>query len=386
MSSTEPMKKVIVISDSFKGSLSSSAIARTAREVIGQYYPQCQVIGLPVADGGEGTVDCFLEALGGQRVTVPVTGPWGEPVEAAYGRIGDTAVVEMAAAAGLPMVGERLDPSRTTTYGVGQLLRHAVEHGATHLVLGLGGSATNDGGCGAAAAMGVQFYNDAGKTFIPVGETLPQIRTMDCTAARELLCGVTVEVMCDIDNPLCGPRGAAAVFGPQKGADAAMIRQLDEALGHMADVIEQDLGLCVSDLPGAGAAGGFGGGAAAFFGAILRPGIEVVLDLVQFEQQLAGCDLVLTGEGRMDGQSLGGKVPIGVSRRAAKYHVPVVAIVGITGEGIEPVYEEGITAVFTTNREALPFERICHRGEADYRRTLTDLMRFTKATESFACR
>ena len=373
------MKKVIVISDSFKGSLSSSAIVRVARDVLGQFYPNCQVIGLPVADGGEGTVDCFLEAVGGERIAVPVTGPWGESVEACYGRIGDTAVVEMAAAAGLPMVGERLDPSKTTTYGVGQLLRHAVEHGAIHLILGLGGSATNDGGCGAAAAMGVVFRDKAGQSFVPVGETLGEIASIDCTAARALLSGVTVEVMCDIDNPLCGPQGAAAIFGPQKGADAAMIRQLDHNLGYLARRIETDLGITVSELPGAGAAGGFGAGAAAFFGAQVRPGIEVVLDLVRFEEQLDGCDLVLTGEGRMDGQSLGGKVPIGVSRRAKKKQVPVVAIVGITGPGIESIYDEGITAVFSTNREALPFAAVRDRGEDDYRRALTDLMRYTKA-------
>ena len=379
MWSIKPMKKVIVISDSFKGSLSSSAIVRVARDVLGQFYPNCQVIGLPVADGGEGTVDCFLEAVGGERIAVPVTGPWEESVEACYGRIGDTAVVEMAAAAGLPMVGERLDPSKTTTYGVGQLLRHAVEHGAIHLILGLGGSATNDGGCGAAAAMGVVFRDKAGQSFVPVGETLGEIASIDCTAARALLSGVTVEVMCDIDNPLCGPQGAAAIFGPQKGADAAMIRQLDHNLGYLARRIETDLGITVSELPGAGAAGGFGAGAAAFFGAQLRPGIEVVLDLVRFEEQLDGCDLVLTGEGRMDGQSLGGKVPIGVSRRAKKKQVPVVAIVGITGPGIESIYDEGITAVFSTNREALPFAAVRDRGEDDYRRALTDLMRYTKA-------
>lgn len=379
MWSIELMKKVIVISDSFKGSLSSSAIVRVARDVLGQFYPNCQVIGLPVADGGEGTVDCFLEAVGGEQIAVPVTGPWGESVEACYGRIGDTAVVEMAAAAGLPMVGERLDPSKTTTYGVGQLLRHAVEHGAIHLILGLGGSATNDGGCGAAAAMGVVFRDKAGQSFVPVGETLGEIASIDCTAARALLSGVTVEVMCDIDNPLCGPQGAAAIFGPQKGADAAMIRQLDHNLGYLARCIETDLGITVSELPGAGAAGGFGAGAAAFFGAQLRPGIEVVLDLVRFEEQLDGCDLVLTGEGRMDGQSLGGKVPIGVSRRAKKKQVPVVAIVGITGPGIEPIYDEGITAVFSTNRDALPFAAVRDRGEDDYRRALTDLMRYTKA-------
>ena len=379
MWSIKPMKKVIVISDSFKGSLSSSAIVRVARDVLGQFYPNCQVIGLPVADGGEGTVDCFLEAVGGEQIAVPVTGPWGESVEACYGRIGDTAVVEMAAAAGLPMVGERLDPSKTTTYGVGQLLRHAVEHGAIHLILGLGGSATNDGGCGAAAAMGVVFRDKAGQSFVPVGETLGEIASIDCTAARALLSSVTVEVMCDIDNPLCGPQGAAAIFGPQKGADAAMIRQLDHNLGYLARRIETDLGITVSELPGAGAAGGFGAGAAAFFGAQLRPGIEVVLDLVRFEEQLDGCDLVLTGEGRMDGQSLGGKVPIGVSRRAKKKQVPVVAIVGITGPGIESIYDEGITAVFSTNREALPFAAVRDRGEDDYRRALTDLMRYTKA-------
>ena len=370
------MKKIIVISDSFKGSLSSGEIARIAADCISRSFPGCRVLGLPVADGGEGTVDCFLEAVGGERVTVPCTGPWGEPVQAAYGRIGDTAVIEMAAAAGLPMAGDRLDPSRTTTYGVGQLILHAVQQGARHLVLGLGGSATNDGGCGAAAALGVRFYNAAGEAFVPVGATLPEIASIDCTEAAERLKGVAVEVMCDIDNPLCGDRGAAAVFGPQKGADAAMIRRLDQALGHMADIIEKDLGRSVRTLPGAGAAGGFGAGAAAFFGAELRPGIEVVLDLVRFDELLDGCDLVLTGEGRMDGQSLGGKVPIGVSRRAKARNVPVVAIVGVVGPGIEPVYDEGITAVFTTNREALPFEQIRHRGAEDYRRTLTDLLRF----------
>lgn len=373
------MKKIIVISDSFKGSLTSRAIAQTAKEVIGRFYPNCTVVGLPVADGGEGTVDCFLEAVGGARITVSVTGPWGEPVDAAYARLGDTAVVEMAAAAGLPMVGQRLDPSRTTTYGVGQLLRHAVEHGARRLVLGLGGSATNDGGCGAAAAMGVIFRNAAGDAFVPAGGTLCEIASIDCTEVRSLLQGVTVEVMCDIDNPLCGSHGAAAVFGPQKGADTAMVQRLDDGLAHLARIIERDLGISVGDLPGAGAAGGFGAGAAAFLEATLRPGIEVVLDLVHFDEQLQDCDLVLTGEGCMDGQSLGGKVPIGVSRRARKQNVPVVAIVGITGPGIEPVYGEGITAVFTTNREALPFETIRCRGEADYRRTLTDLMRLLSA-------
>ncbi len=373
------MKKVIVISDSFKGSLESAQAAAIAADCFARYYPGCQVIGLPVADGGEGTVDCFLEAAGGERVVVPVTGPWDEPVEAAYARIGDTAVVEMAAAAGLPMAGDRLDPSRTTTWGVGLLLRHAVEHGAKKLILGLGGSATNDGGCGCAAAVGVKFYDAAGNEFRPVGATLGDIARIDVSEAQALLRGVSVEVMCDIDNPLCGDRGAAAIFGPQKGADPAMVASLDAGLAHMARAVQRELGLQVAELPGAGAAGGFGAGAVAFLGAVLRPGIEVVLDMVGFDGLLDGCDLVLTGEGRIDGQSLSGKVPVGVARRARRKNVPVIALVGVLGDGVEAVYQEGITAVFNTNRFGRPFEEIRARTPQDYRSALEDILRLLKA-------
>ncbi len=370
------MKKIIIVSDSFKGSLSSSQIVRIAKERIPAYFPACQVIGMPVADGGEGTVDCFLEAMGGERITVPVTGPWGEQVSGFYARIGDTAVVEMAAAAALPMVGDRKDPSRTTTWGVGELIRHAIMQGAKKIILGLGGSATNDGGCGCAAALGVKFLDAKGTAFTPVGATLKDIAALDCSEADALLNGIAVEVMCDIDNPLCGARGAAAVFAPQKGADAAMVAELDAGLAHLAAVVQKHLGISVAELPGAGAAGGFGAGAVAFLHAELRPGIEVVLDFVGFDRQLEGCDLVITGEGRIDGQSLGGKVPIGVSRRAKQHGVPVIAIVGIVSDDADAVYEEGITAVFNTNRAALPFAEIKDRGENDYRRTLDDVLRF----------
>ena len=373
------MNKVIVISDSFKGTLSSAAIAEIAETCIHEVYPHCQVIGLPVADGGEGTVDCFLKALGGTRVTCTVQGPWQDPTEACYARIGATAVIEMAAAAGLPLAAPRLDPSRTTTYGVGELIRHAVTHGATHLILGLGGSATNDGGCGAAAALGTQFFNAAGEGFCPVGATLSEIVHINADETRALLHGVQVEVMCDIDNPLCGPSGAAAVFAPQKGADDAMVQRLDQGLSHLAQILAQDLRASVALLPGAGAAGGFGAGAAAFLDAALRPGIEVVLDLLQFSAQLRDCDLVITGEGRIDGQSLGGKVPVGVARRAKQAGVPVVAIVGVVGPDCEAVYDAGITAIFPTNREALPFSELAARAAEDYRRTLRDLLRYTRA-------
>lgn len=373
------MRKVIVISDSFKGSLSSGQVAETAADCIRRFWPDCRVIGLPVADGGEGTVECFLRAAGGQRVTVPTTGPWGECVEAAYARIGEKAVVEMASAAGLPMAGTRLDPSRTTTYGVGGLIRHAVEHGAKKLILGLGGSATNDGGCGCAAALGVRFFDRAGMEFRPVGATLAQIVRIDCTDAEKLLDGVAVEVMCDIDNPLCGPAGAAAVFGPQKGADAAMISALDAGLAHLAGVVRNQLGRDVAQIPGAGAAGGFGAGAVAFLNAVLRPGIEVVLDLVGFDGLLDGCDLVITGEGRIDGQSLSGKVPVGVARRARRRQVPVIAVVGDVRDDAYAVYDEGITAIFSINRLAIPFEEARARSAEDYRRTLEDILRYTCA-------
>lgn len=369
------MKKIVVISDSFKGTISSSRVAKIAKECILNHFPDCEVVGLPVADGGEGTVECFLEAVGGEAIACEVQGPWGEPVQAQYARIGHVAVVEMAAAAGLPLAAPRLNPSRTTTYGVGQLIAHAVKSGAKKIILGLGGSATNDGGCGCAAALGVRFYDGDGKAFCPTGGTMENIERIDCSEAQKLLQGVEVEVMCDIDNPLCGKRGAAHVFAPQKGADAAMVERLDQGLTHLASLVEEG----IAQLPGAGAAGGFGFGAVAFMGAKLRAGIEVVLDMVEFEKQLQGCDLVITGEGRIDGQSLGGKVPVGVARRAAAMGVPVVALVGVVGDDADAVYGEGITAVFNTNRAGLPFADIQHRGDQDYRRAMESLMRYTKA-------
>lgn len=368
------MKKIVVISDSFKGTISSSRVAQLAKACILKHFPQCEVVGLPVADGGEGTVDCFLEAVGGEAVACRVQGPWGEPVTANYAKIGEIAVVEMAAAAGLPMAAPNLNPEKTTTYGVGQLISHAVKNGAKKIILGLGGSATNDGGCGCAAALGVRFFDAGGTEFCPTGGTLKNIAKIDASVAENLLQNVEVEVMCDIDNPLCGSRGAAYVFAPQKGADKAMVERLDAGLSHLAKLTDSK----AAELPGAGAAGGFGFGAVAFMGAKLRAGIEVVLDLVEFEKKLEGCDLVITGEGRIDGQSLGGKVPVGVSRRAKKLGVPVVAVVGVVGDDADAVYDEGITAVFNTNRAGLPFADILHRGEEDYSRTMESLMRYTK--------
>ena len=252
------MKKCIVISDSFKGTLSSLEICRIARESIPRFFPDCQVITAPVADGGEGLVECFEAAIGAQPVTVSVTGPLGKPVRATYARKDKTAIVEMAAAAGLPMMGRNGDPARTTTYGVGELIRHAIENGCTEILLGLGGSATNDGGCGCAAALGTGFYDIHGNRFIPTGATLEQIETIRVPDGWTLPEDVRITVMCDVTNPLYGPTGAAYVFAPQKGADAEKVKSLDAGLRHFGDVIRSQYGLDVSAMPGAGAAGGMG--------------------------------------------------------------------------------------------------------------------------------
>ena len=373
------MKKCIVISDSFKGTISSLEICRIAKASIPKFFPQCQVLTVPVADGGEGTVDCFVEAMGAQRVKAAATGPYGETIQAVYGRKGACAIIEMAAAAGLPMVGQRRDPSRTTTYGVGQLIAHAVEHGCREILLGLGGSATNDGGCGCAAALGVKFYNRRGEEFVPTGLTLDQIHKIDVSQARERLEGVTITVMCDVDNPLYGPRGAAYIFAPQKGANQDMVEQLDEGLRKLDKAIQMSLNCSVADLPGAGAAGGMGGGCVAFLGAQLKSGIESVLDTVGFDAMLEGADLVITGEGRIDGQSVHGKVISGIAGRTKPRNIPLVALVGGIAEDAAAGYDLGVTAMFSIDRSAQDFWEYAPKSDVYYQRTLEDILRLIRA-------
>lgn len=373
------MKNIILIPDSFKGTMSSAQVCDLMAQAIRPGFPQARLVTIPVADGGEGSVDAFLSAMGGEKIACPVQGPYGKPVEAFYGRIGDTAVIEMAAAAGLPLVGEDRRVADTTTYGVGQLMHAAIDAGAKKLIVGLGGSATNDGGCGAAAALGMRFYDSAGRRFVPVGGTLARI---DSISAEHLYTkGRKIEIvtMCDIDNPLCGAQGAAAVFGPQKGADAETITLLDEGLAHLAALAKRDLGADVLHLPGAGAAGGMGGGMVAFFGSALQMGIETVLDAVGFDALLADAGLVLTGEGRLDSQSLRGKVVVGVARRARKQGVPVFAVVGDVAQGAEAAYLEGVTAIFSINRVAVPYKEAKKRAPDDLRQTVENLMRALQA-------
>ena len=373
------MERYVLVPDSFKGTLGSGEICAILREEILRAKPDAEVVSIPVADGGEGSVDAFLTAVGGQRVQVPCHGPHMEEMTGFYGLLPDgTAVVEMAAAAGLPLAGNRLEPDTATTYGVGELMADAAARGARCIILGLGGSATNYGGCGAAAALGARFLDGQGKTFLPTGGNLDRIARIDFGGQRPL---PEITVMCDIDNPLCGPTGASEVFGPQKGADPEMVRRLDGNLRHLAEVIRRDLGTEILDLPGAGAAGGMGGGAAAFWNGKLQMGIETVLDTVDFDEIVRGARLVITGEGCLDGQSLRGKVVSGVAVRAERAGVPAVALVGAVGEGADGIYDLGVCGVFTTNHRPEPFEEARLHAADNLRRTIRNLMGFLKAVE-----
>ena len=381
------MKKCIIISDSFKGTLSSREICDIVETSLKDYFPACELVKVPVADGGEGTVTCFYEACGGTLVDVVVQGPFGEPVHAEYLRLpGGEAVVETASAAGLPQVKGRENPCETSTYGVGQQIRHAVEHGAKKILLGLGGSCTNDGGCGCAAALGVRFFDREGKAFIPVGGTLDRIETIDLSEAKELLRDTQMSVMCDIENPLHGLNGAAHVYAPQKGADEQMVAFLDEQLKALDAVIQRELGLQVADVPGAGAAGGFGAGMLAFLGAELKPGIETVLDTVKFDELLTDCDVVFTGEGRLDSQSIQGKTIHGVGRRASRCRVPVIAVVGGVDPEVEGICDNpdiGIAAAFSINRQALPFSVSQYQSRENYEYTIRNILRLMCLSEKF---
>lgn len=373
------MERYVLVPDSFKGTLTSQEICGIMREEILRARPSAEVIAIPVADGGEGSVDAFLSALGGERVEVPCHGPFMEETTGFYGLLPDgTAVVEMAAAAGLPLAGSRLSPDRATTYGVGELMAAAADRGAKRIILGLGGSATNDGGCGAAAALGTRFLDGGGNAFVPTGGTLDRIAGIDSAGQRPL---PEITVMCDIDNPLCGPAGASAVFGPQKGADAAMVSRLDANLRRFAQIAARDLGVEIERLPGAGAAGGMGGGAVAFWNGRLQMGIETVLDAVGFADVVRGARLVFTGEGRLDGQSLRGKVVAGVGRRAKRAGVPVVAVTGAVGVGADGIYDLGVCSVFSINHAPEPFETAKGKSRENLRRTIRNIMGLLAAVE-----
>ena len=343
--------KVVIASDSFKGSVSAVEAVSYLEEGIRRVWPEAEVDGIPVADGGEGTVDAFLHSLPGERITVPVMGPLGAPVQADFALLNDgTAVIEMAAASGLPLLApEERNPMCTTTYGTGQLMAAALDAGCTRMVLGLGGSATNDGGAGVAQALGVKLLDAQGRSLPPGGGALNRLERMELSGLDSRLANIPIVAACDVTNPLCGPQGASAVYGPQKGADDEMVWELDEDLAHFARIGLACTGRDVAQVPGAGAAGGLGAGLLLFTNAQIRSGITTVLNTVGFDRRIADADLVITGEGRIDGQSICGKTPVGVAQRVkAQRNIPVVAIVGGIGPQAERVYDYGIDAIFST--------------------------------------
>ncbi len=341
--------KIVIAPDSFKESLSALEVARAIETGFRAHFPDAEIVCVPVADGGEGTVDAMVAATLGSRRDVAVRGPLGTPVSAFYGLTGDgaTAVIEMAAASGLMLVPTAArNPLITTSYGTGELIRAALDAGARHLILGIGGSATNDAGAGMLQALGARLLDAEGAELPPGGGALARLAHIDRSGIDPRLATCRIEVACDVDNPLTGSRGASAVFGPQKGATPTMVAQLDANLRHFADVVRRDLGAEVEDVPGAGAAGGMGAALIAFLGAALQSGVDIVTRAVGLEAQLADADLVITGEGRIDSQTPHGKTPIGVARLAKRHGKPVIGIAGCLGAEVEVVHAHGIDAVF----------------------------------------
>lgn len=323
--------RLLIAPDKFKGSLSSPAVAEAIAEGVRRVLPKAELLLVPMADGGEGTVAALVAATNGTLVQTRVQGPLGEPVEATWGLLGDgeTAVIEMAAASGLALLQpEQRDPRRASTYGTGELVRAALDQGRRTLLIGIGGSATNDGGAGLAVALGARLLDTTGQELPPGGAALARLARIDTAGLDPRLREAQIEVASDVTNPLCGAEGASAIYGPQKGATPEMVAELDAALAHWADRLQQHLGKDVREAPGAGAAGGLGAGLLAFSNARLRRGVELVIEAVRLPEQLRGVDLAITGEGQLDEQSLYGKTPVGVARAAAAQGVPTIAIVG----------------------------------------------------------
>ena len=338
------MKKILIAPDSFKGTMTAGEICALLSRAVKELSPGRETVCIPMSDGGEGMVEAYTSLLGGEKGVFPVTGPREQTVNCPYGILpGGVGVLEMAGAAGLPLMGGEFSPLGATTYGVGEAIQRLADRGCRELLMGLGGSATNDCGIGMAAALGYRFLDKDGAPLAPYAFHLGRVEKI---LPPDTLPELTITAACDVNNPLCGVRGAAAVFGPQKGLKPEEIGPHDMAMAHFAEVIRRDLGADVAGLPGAGAAGGLGAGMMAFLGARLTAGIELLLDTVRVDDILADCDLVLTGEGRMDGQSIAGKVPVGVAHRAKKAGVPCVALCGSLGREAELVLNEGITAYF----------------------------------------
>ena len=372
------MKKIVIASDSFKGSLTSAQVAESVEWGIRAVFPGCEVRRMYIADGGEGTVEALVDSTGGKRVHCTVSGPLGQPVEAVYGVFGnDEAVMEMSAASGLALLtpAER-NPMKTTTRGTGEMIRHALDRGCRRLLVGIGGSATNDAGTGMLQALGFRFLDSAGRELGEGGEILGRIAAIDASGVPTEVFETNYTVACDVTAPFSGPTGAAHVFAPQKGATPQMVAELDAGLAHFAGIIKRFNGADIRDFPGAGAAGGLGGGFKALLGARLVSGIEMVLDAIGFRAAIADADLIITGEGKLDAQTAMGKAPRGVLDAARKAGVPVVAIGGAV-EGVDELNSQGFAAVFPIVPGPVTLERAMESeyAQANIERTVAQIMR-----------
>ena len=357
--------RIVIAPQAFKHSIGAHAAAAAIQRGIRSAIPDAETTLIPVADGGDGTLAALIDTTGGQFHQATVTGPLGDPLAAQWGVMGDgqTAVIEMALASGLALIpDDRRDPRRATTYGAGQLMQAALDAGYTRIIVGLGGSATNDGGAGMAAALGVRFRDASGNDLPPGGAALANLAHIDTSALHPGLADATIIGATDVTNPLCGDTGASAIFGPQKGATPEMVAELDACLSNFAAVVKSDLGIDVLDTPGSGAAGGLGAGLIAFAGAELRSGIDMVCDVLDFDQHAAGADLVITGEGRADRSTAFDKAPVGIARRAQSFGVPTILLAGSLGPGYDLLYEHGINAILPVQEEPATLEYSLQNG------------------------
>ena len=369
--------KIVIAPDSFKESLSAPDVALAIERGIKRALKTATVVRVPMADGGEGTVEAILGATTSERRVNTVLDALGRPIEASWARLPENgAVIEMACAAGLEHIlpAER-DPLRATSYGVGQLISHALDSGAQHIVLGLGGSATNDAGAGMLEALGLRLLDKHGAPLARGGLALAQLAQLDASALDPRLANIRVTIASDVNNPLCGPKGASAIFGPQKGATPAQVQTLDAALAHFAELCAQTLGRDMRDAPGSGAAGGLGFAAHAWLRSTFKPGAEVVAEIGGLAHAIEGADLVITGEGRMDAQTLLGKTPMGVAQIAKRAGVPVIAIAGSLGDGYQALYEAGIHAAFSLASGPCTLADACRNASALLEDRAQDIIR-----------
>ena len=377
--------RIVIAPDSYKGSVSAVDVARAMERGVLKIFPDAEIHKIPIADGGEGTVEALVAATDGQVRQCEVTGPLGERIVANWGVLGDgvTAVMEMASASGLPLVArEKRNPRTATTYGTGELMRAILDAGLRKIIIGIGGSATNDGGAGMARALGVRFVDAMGKELPDGGAALAGLASIDLEGLDPRLQETQLTVACDVDNPLCGPRGASAVFGPQKGATLEIVAELDAALWHYSLIAQKTTGRLVAELPGAGAAGGLGAGLLLFTPAVLKPGVEIVLEAVRFSERVEGATFVLTGEGRTDFQTAFGKAPVGVARAAKRHRVPVFCLSGGLGEGADETLSQGIDAVLSICDRPMSLDECMAQGSQLIEAASTCLCRVIRSARS----